>query len=367
MNIHKKSKVYFIRVNNSDTAGIIKSKLEQLIKASRVFDFIREGDRVAMKIHFGEEGNTGYVRPEFVRVISDNIGGKQADHFLSDTNTLYRGRRMNLQDHLKLAYEHGFTKEACGCNVLIADDTKEENAAEVLINQKFIKTAKIVKFFQEADIILGIAHFKGHLMTGFGGALKNIGMGCATKEGKLAQHSDISPFVRIEKCIACKECLKICPEDTIFIKNNKAYIDPAKCIGCASCIAACAQNAIDVNWEAGGSNIQEKMIEYAKAVLKDKQGNSVFINFATKITGECDCLAKDDPRIVSDVGILASQDPVSVDKASMDLINKAADRDIFKEVHPLRDGLKQLKYAHKIGLGNLEYELIEVAERMNLA
>ncbi len=270
---------------------------------------------------------------------------------------------MDSREHLKQAYEHGFTKESCGCDVLIADDTKKEDVAEIVINQKFIKTAKIAKIFQETDVILGIAHFKGHLMTGFGGALKNIGMGCATREGKLSQHSDISPFVRIEKCIVCKECLKTCPQDTIFIKNNKAYIDPAKCIGCASCIAACAQNAIDVNWEAGGSNIQEKMVEYAKAVLKGKQGKAVFINFATKITKECDCLAKDDPRIVPDVGILVSQDPVSADKASLDLVNKAAGKDIFKEVQPLRDGLKQLEYACKLGLGNLEYELIEIKPR----
>lgn len=355
-----KSKVYFVRVNDSDATGIIKSKLKRLIETSQVLDFIRKGDRVAMKIHFGEEGNTGYVRPEFVRVLSDNITKKQANHFLSDTNTLYRGARTNSQDHLKLAYEHGFTKEVCGSGVLIADDTRKENVAEVLINGEFIKTAKIVKLFQGADVIFGIAHFKGHMMTGFGGALKNIGMGCATIEGKLAQHSDISPFVRIEKCTACKECLKTCPQDTIFIKNNKAYIDPAKCIGCASCIAACVQNAIDVNWEAGGSNIQEKMVEYAKAALKDKQGKSAFINFATKITKECDCLAKDDPRIAPDVGILVSQDPVSIDKASLDLVNKATGKDIFKEVQPLRDGLKQLDYASQIGVGNLDYELIEV-------
>jgi len=355
-----KSKVYFIGVANSDTASTIQRRLEQLIEISRVLDFIRKGGRVAMKMHFGEEGNTGYVKPEYIRVISDALARKGTDHFLTDTNTLYRGGRMNLQDHLKLAHEHGFTEEACGCPVFIPDDTRKENIAEVLINQKFIKTAKIAKFFLEADVILGIAHFKGHMMTGFGGALKNIGMGCAVREGKLAQHSDISPFVRIEKCIACKECLKICPQDTIFIKDGKAYIDPAKCIGCASCIAACVQKAIDVNWEAGGSNIQEKMVEYASAVLKNKQNKSVFINFAVKITKECDCLAKDDPRITPDVGILISSDPVAIDEASMDLVNKAAGRDIFREVHPKRDGLKQLEYAHKLGLGNPEYELTEL-------
>lgn len=362
-----KSKVYFIRVYNSDGIGIIKSKLKELIEASRVLDFIDKGNRVAMKMHFGEEGNTGYVRPEYVRVISDILAEKKADYFLSDTDTLYRGRRMSPQEHLKLAYEHGFTKEVCGCGLLIPDDSKKENISEILINQRFIKIAKIAKAFQEADALLGIAHFKGHMVTGFGGALKNIGMGCATREGKLAQHSDVAPFVGIEKCIACKECIKACPQEAIIIKNDKAYIDPEKCIGCASCIAACTQNAIDVNWEAGGFNIQEKMIEYTKAVLKDKQGKSAFINFAVKITKECDCLAKDDPRVVPDVGIFVSYDPVSIDKASFDLTIKAAGRDIFKELHPYCDGLKQLSYAHNIGLGNLEYELIEVTDKMDLS
>jgi len=354
-----KSRVYFIRVDNTDDVEIIKSKFQNLIETSRALDFIRKGERVAMKIHFGEEGNTGYVKPEFIRVLSDFMAKKEAEHFLSDTNTLYRGQRTNAKDHLELSHRHGFTKENCGCAVLIPDDTRKENIQEVLINRKFIKTAKISSLFLEADVLVGIAHFKGHMMTGFGGALKNIGMGCATREGKLAQHSDISPFVSVKKCIGCKECLKVCPQGAIFIKNNKAYIDPAKCIGCASCIAACVQNAIEINWEAGGSSIQEKMVEYASAVLKGKQEESVFINFAIKITKECDCLAKDEPRIAPDAGILISYDPVSIDKASMDLINKAAGKDIFREAHPLRDGLKQLKYASKLGLGTMDYELIE--------
>jgi hypothetical protein len=355
-----KSKVYFISVDNSDKLQDIQQKLRRLLKESRLLDFIRKHDKVAIKMHFGEAGNTGHVKPEYVRCACENIIERQAACFLADTNTLYVGKRMNLDDHLKLAAEHGFTKENCLVDVVIADDTKKENVAEVAINQKFIKVAKIVKIFLEVDAILSIAHFKGHLMTGFAGALKNIGMGCASREGKLSQHSDIAPYVAVKKCIACKECIETCPAQAIFIRNEKAYIDPVKCIGCASCIAACQQNAIEVNWEAGGSNIQEKMVEYAKAVLEHKPGKSAFVNFAVKITKECDCLSKDDPRIVPDVGILASFDPLSIDKASLDLVNRLAGKDIFKEVHPLRNGFKQLEYAYNLGLGNPEYELIEL-------
>lgn len=355
-----KSKVYFIGVNNADTLEAIKLKLARLLEVSSLLDLIRKNDKVVIKMHFGEEGNTGYVRPEYVRVVCESIAKKGARHFLCDTNTLYRGSRMNPKDHLRLAYKHGFTKEICSSEILIPNDTKKENKTDIIINQKFVKTAKIAQLFSQADVILGIAHFKGHLITGFGGALKNIGMGCATKEGKLFQHSGVSPLVKVEKCIACEQCLEACPLDAIFIKNDSVHIDPAKCIGCASCIDACPEGAIDVNWGAGVSNIQEKMVEYVKAVLKDKQNKSAFINFATKITKECDCFAKDDPRIVADVGILASRDPVSIDKASLDLVNKKAGKDIFREAHPSIDGFKQLKHADEVGLGNLKYELIEL-------
>lgn len=355
-----KSKVYFISVDNSDSPQDIRQKFRRLLKECRLLDFIRKNDKVALKMHFGEEGNTGYVKPEYVRVACENIIERQAACFLTDTNTLYRGQRTNVGDHLKIAHEHGFSKENCLASVVIADDTKKEDVAEITINQRFIKVAKIVKLFLETDALLGIAHFKGHMMTGFGGTLKNIGMGCASREGKLSQHSDIAPYVRVKKCIACKECIETCPLEAIVIKNKKAYIEPAKCIGCASCIVACRQNAIDVDWEAGGDTIQEKMVEYAKAVLQDKLDKSAFINFAIKITKECDCLSKDDPRIVPDVGILAAQDPVGIDKASLDLVNRRARKDIFKELHPLRNGLKQLEYAYELGLGNLEYELIEL-------
>jgi len=355
-----KSKVYFIDVSDADGMQVIKQKFARLLKESRILDFILKGDKVAVKMHFGEEGNTGYVRPEYVRLACADIRARQAECFLSDTNTLYRGRRMNSRDYLELAYEHGFIPDACAAEVIIPDDSRKENVAEIALNRKFVQTAKVVKLFLQADALVGIAHFKGHMMTGFGGALKNIGMGCASREGKLAQHSGIAPYVILEKCIACKECGQACPAEAIFIKNKLAYIDPARCIGCASCIAACRQNAIEIKWEAGGSRIQEKMTEYALAVLKDKLPKSAFINFAVKITKECDCLAKDDPRIVPDVGILASRDPVSVDQASLDLVNQAAGKDIFKEAHPLRNGLKQLEHASKLGLGSREYEVVQL-------
>lgn len=354
-----KSKVYFIRLGNSGEIQVVDDKLKRLLEESRVLDFIQPRNKVAVKMHFGEEGNTGFVKPEYLRIICDKISAQGASAFISDTNTLYRGRRTNSSDHLALAHEHGFSKEATGAEIIVPEDNKKD-ILEVPINQKYIKAAKLARIFVDADALVGVSHFKGHIMTGFGGALKNIGMGCAAREGKLQQHSEVSPVVYQDKCTGCGECEKNCPVDAITIQNNKSVIDGEKCIGCATCIAVCPVSAIDVPWGSGAATIQEKMIEYASAVLKSKKGKTGFISFAIKITKECDCLAKDDPRVVPDIGILASVDPVSIDQASLDLVNKASGKDIFQELHPQRDGTQQLKYAHKLGLGNLDYDLIEL-------
>ena len=354
-----KSNVYLIRLKNSEKIPVIADKLKRLLEESRVLDFIQPKHKVAVKMHFGEEGNTGFVRPEYLRVIYDKVSACKATAFVADTNTLYRGRRMNSIDHLALAAEHGFTKKSVGAEIIVPEDN-QKNIISIPVNQKFIKTAKLARLFVEADTFIGVNHFKGHMMTGFGGALKNMGMGCAAREGKLQQHAEACPVVYTQSCTGCGECVKVCPVKAIMVQNKKSIISAVKCIGCATCIVVCPVSAIDVPWGSGAGTIQEKMIEYALAVMKNKKGKIGFVNFAIKITKECDCLAKDDPRIVPDIGILVSNDPVSIDQASFDLVNQAAGRDIFAELHPQRDGRKQLEYAQKLGLGNLDYTLIEL-------
>ncbi|MDD5137149.1 MAG: DUF362 domain-containing protein, partial [Candidatus Omnitrophica bacterium] len=324
------SKVYFARVSESDQAGVVEAKLADLIDKSRLLDFIAKDSCTAVKMHFGEEGNTGHVRPEYAGTLCRKIISKGSTPFLADTNTLYKGRRTTSADHIKLAHEHGFTKAACSAEVVVPDDTNDGNVSDVSIDGNFFKTAKVASLFLKADSLIGLAHFKGHIMTGFGGSLKNIGMGCASREGKLAQHSEVTPVIDLAGCKGCMECVKSCPVNAIYSRVGHVVIDPAKCIGCATCIAVCPHGAIEVDWESGGSSIQEKMVEYAAAVLLRKKGKQAFINFATKITKECDCLAKDDPRIIPDIGIFASKDPVSLDKACYDACFKESGKDIFK-------------------------------------
>ncbi|MCU0652429.1 MAG: DUF362 domain-containing protein [Candidatus Omnitrophica bacterium] len=354
-----RSKVYFIAAKDANDISAVNARLQKLLKESNVLNFIRKDDKVAVKLHFGEEGNTGFIRPQHLRVICDGILKLSQKVLLSDANTLYRGKRLNSKDHLALAYAHGFTKAVIGADIFIPDDNKKEDKIDVQINQKFIKTAKIARFFIDADALVAVSHFKGHILTGFGGALKNIGMGCATREGKLAQHCDAAPVVYVDKCIGCGECAAICPVGAIRIENGKSIIDSAKCIGCASCMAACPTMAMFIDIEAG-IEVQEKMAEYSLAVLKDKKEKAGFINFALRINQECDCWGMENPRIAPDVGILASADPVSIDKASFDLVNRACGKDIFKLTHPKQDGFKQLEYAQELGLGNLDYDLIEI-------
>jgi hypothetical protein len=347
-------------VCESDSADNIKAKLAKLIDTSHVFDFIGKDEKTAVKMHFGDEGNTGHVSAEYAGVVCRKIIDKAAVPFLVDTNTLYRGRRTVSADHIKIAHEHGFTPKTCFADVIVPDDTKKENVTDVKIDGELFKSAKVAVIFLKSDSLVSLAHFKGHVMTGFGGSLKNIGMGCASREGKLAQHSEIAPIVDLKRCKKCMACVQSCPVDAIRFESGRIVIDSSKCIGCATCIAACVHGAIEVNWESGGMKLQEKMVEYASAIILNKKNKIGCINFATKITKECDCLAKDDPRIMPDVGIFASNDPVSVDKASYDACFNLCGKDIFKSVHPNRDGLKQLKYANKLGLGELDYELIEL-------
>lgn len=354
-----KSRVYFVPVENAEGINTVNDRLKRLLEKSGVLAFAGEVRNVAVKLHFGEEGTDAFVRPDHLRVICEEIAGKGAVPFLSDGNTLYRGKRLNSKDHLGVASAHGFTRETVGADIFIPDENKEEDVGEVWIDQEFIKTAKVGRCYVDADAFVAVTHFKGHSLTGFGGTLKNIGMGCATREGKLAQHCDAAPTFYEDKCVGCGECEKVCPVNAIHMEDDRSVLNKDKCIGCASCVAACPNLALFVDFGAG-DEVQKKMVEYTYAILRDRKDTAGFLNFALRINKECDCWSFGTRRIAPDVGIFASADPVAVDQASLDLVNAACGKEIFKEVHPKQHHLLQLEYAQKIGLGSADYELVRV-------
>jgi len=355
-----KSKVYFIETNIKEDAKTISKKAKEIFIKSGISDLIEKDNFIALKIHFGEKGNKGHIKPEWLQDIISSIKEKTNYVFFTDTNTLYRGSRAEAISHLRIAEEHGFSLKTAGIPVIIADGLFGRDYEEVEINQKHFSKVKIARAIHDADFLLCLTHITGHILTGFGGTIKNIAMGCSSRTGKLEQHCDVKPDINSYKCNGCKLCISFCPADAIFLKEDKAYIDEKKCIGCGECLAICRQGAVKINWDESSIRVQEKMVEYALGVLKTKE-KCGFINFILKTTKDCDCLAKDQPPIVEDIGILASYDPIAIDMASADLINKKVGEDLFRRIYPSIDWKVQFKYGNKIGLGNLEYELIKIS------
>jgi uncharacterized Fe-S center protein len=330
-------------------------------------------DLVAIKLHFGEKGNTAFIRPTLVRQVVDYMKEGGACPFLTDTNTLYTGARADSVSHLHTVVENGFAYSVVNAPIIIADGIRGASSMAVSIQQEHIQTAFIGQEIAEADALIGVSHFKGHELTGFAGALKNLGMGCAARKGKLAQHSGLSPKVKRKKCIACGDCVKHCAHSAIFFENEKAKIDQEACVGCGECLLICDQGAIQVQWNADIPLFQKKMVEYAFAVLKNKKGKVAFLNFLSQVSPACDCCGHSDAPIVQDLGVMASLDPVAVDQASVDMVNqqialdtsclsshKRAGEDKFKGLYPKVDWTIQLRYAQQLGLGNREYDLVSI-------
>jgi len=355
-----KSNVFFVSLSDGMRDKESLGCFERLIEASQATSYIKPNEYVAIKIHFGEKQNTGHIDSKFARVLVRSVISGKGKPFLTDTNTLYRGERMNALDHIRLAEQHGFSLSKVGCPVIIGDGLLSRDVRSVAIAGCHFKEAKLASVVFDCDVIFNMSHLTGHMVTGMGAAIKNLAMGFAGRSGKLAQHSSIRPTVDKARCVFCRACFNVCPVQAISEKSAKAWIDPKVCIGCAECHAACRISAIEVDWSEMGRIVAERMVEYAQAVLLTKKNKVFCFNFLTKITAECDCLAKDDPRIVADIGILASSDPVAIDQASCDLVIEKAGKDIFTEHHSKVSWQDQLEYAEERGLGKRAYKLIKV-------
>lgn len=372
------SKVYFVNLRAKNAKENKISKLKILFDKVGMKNLINEGELTAVKIHFGEKGGDGFINPIFVKPIIDKIREAGGNPFLTDTNTLYSGSRFNAVDHMNTAIEHGFAPAVVGAPVIIADGLRSENYREIEINKKHFKHTKIAGDIVDADSMIVMSHFKGHEMAGFGGSIKNLAMGCAPAEGKKEQHA-LKPFVVSEKCIGCGACYKVCPQSAITMENDKSVIDKSKCIGCGECKTVCQPKAISFDWETDLHEFIEKLVEYAYGSVANKKNKVGYINFLMNITPHCDCVPWSDAPIVPDIGILASNDPVALDKASLDLVNKqiALSNTLLEENHKHDNectcrqghfnnlwkgthGDHQITYGDEIGLGNSEYELIEI-------
>ncbi|MDR0829224.1 MAG: DUF362 domain-containing protein [Prevotellaceae bacterium] len=369
------SKVYFTNLRTTASLNL-QGKLEKLVKAAGI-SLIDFNDKfTAIKIHFGEPGNLAYIRHNYAATMVKILQKLGAKAFLTDSNTLYSGMRSNAIDHTISASENGFNLLTINAPVIIADGLKGTDYIEMPVaNGEICKTAKIGAAIANADIFISMNHFKGHEQAGFGGALKNIGMGCASRGGKMELHSSSQPIIMKKNCTACKMCEKYCNYGAIKINEEKvAAIDYAKCVGCGQCIAVCRFDAAQPVWNGSSELMNKKIAEYSAALLADKP--HFHVNFIMNISPNCDCWASNDLPIAPDLGIAASFDPVALDKACVDMVTAAPSiagsmknekgelnltgKDKFKHIHPNVDWRAGLEHAEKLGLGTLEYELVKV-------
>ncbi len=366
----EKSKVYFTNLR-ADINNNLLQKLEKLIKTAGIGNIDMKNKYVAIKIHFGEPGNLAYLRPNYAKVVVDTIKALGGKPFLTDANTLYVGRRKNALDHLDSAYENGYNPFTTGCHVIIADGLKGTDETLVPINGEYVKEAKIGRAVMDADVFISLSHFKGHEATGFGGTLKNIGMGCGSRAGKMEMHSSGKPFVSTDTCISCGACAKNCAHSAISFPEKKAVIDHNRCVGCGRCIGVCPVDAVNAAVDEANDILNKKIAEYTLAVIQDKP--NFHINLVMDVSPFCDCHAENDLPIIPDIGMFASFDPVALDMACVDAANQQpviqgsylSDKehihhDHFISTHPDTNWEVCLDHAVKLGIGSKEYELIEI-------
>jgi uncharacterized Fe-S center protein len=371
------SKVFFTSMRTKLDESLL-IKMDRLIKKAGIAGIEFKRKYTAIKIHFGEPGNLSFLRPNFAKVVVDRVKALGGIPFLTDCNTLYVGRRGNGLSHLDAAAENGYFQLTTGCQNIIADGIRGNDDVDVKVEKgKYCKIAHIGRAIMDADIVVSLNHFKGHEGTGFGGAIKNLGMGCGSRAGKMAMHNDGKPHVEKNACIGCEICVRFCAHNAISFDGGKASINHSKCAGCGRCIGACSKNAIENNWSSGNDVLCCKIVEYAKAVL---QGRPHFhINVVNQVSPYCDCHAENDVAVIPDIGIFASFDPVALDKACIDAVNSApginssilgerkrchhdakGNEDHFTNIHPTTDWRRQISYAEEIDLGKSKYELITV-------
>ena len=369
-----KTKIYFTDMRAKVGESLLV-KMDRLIQKAGIREIDFDRKYVAIKLHFGEPGNLSFLRPNFAKTLADRIKKLKGMPFLTDCNTLYVGQRNNALVHLEAAAENGYSFLSTSCHNIIADGIRGIDEVEVPIKGGiYCKTAYIGRAIMDADIVISLNHFKGHEATGFGGAIKNIGMGSGSRAGKMVMHSDGKPTVKAKSCTGCKICARFCAHGAIGFSENKAIINHGKCVGCGLCIGACGKNAIACNYDSANNAVSCKMAEYCKAVLDGRP--HFHISVVNQVSPNCDCHSENDAAVVPDIGIFAGFDPVALDQACIDSVNAAPvistsiiserkekpnnEHDHFTRIHPETNWRMQLSHAEKIGLGTTQYELVTV-------
>jgi len=359
--MQSRAKVFFSPVDESENIETIVKKTSQLIEHINLQSLLKKNYYVAIKQHFGEKGNDNYIKPEITKNIVSSV--KKADAFpiIADTNTLYKGERSDSYHHLLLASSHGFSIEKTGAPVIILDGLFGQNQCPVKIPGKHFKEVNIVPDIAFFDYMVILTHVKGHMMSGMGGAIKNLGMGFASRAGKLVQHADFKPAIDKSKCILCGVCTRYCQANAISITNKKISVNNTQCTGCGECFTACKNDAIEFEWAQADRNFNEKMAEHAFGAIINHHNRVVYLNFLIDITKHCDCWSEYNPVIHKNVGIFASHDPVAIDKACIDIAREVHGIDIFKDMWPELDAEIQINHGENIGMGTQHYDLIRLS------
>ncbi len=351
-----KEKVFFIPVTGPADDAAACARLRELVVSEKLLGFIAEKDMVAIKTHFGEGKKTGHVPPLYLKMLGDLAREMKGSPFLTETQTLYKGNRTDAVSHLNHAQAQGYGYDATGMPIIMADGLYGDEETEVRVPGKLYQSVKLASGIVKAASLVLVSHFTGHLAAGFGCALKNMGMGCSSRRGKMTQHSTARPKIKAKVCTKCGLCVMWCPASAVTMQDKSAVIDGAKCIGCGQCLAVCRFDAVAYNWGATYEELQKKVVEHAWGVARGKEKKMVCVNFLTRISKDCDCMNVYE-QMVPDIGIVVSRDPVAADAASLDLVEQSAGKKLSEIAYDIPYRF-QIEYAREIGFGNPDYELV---------
>jgi len=354
------AKVYFGKLKDGASPADQVEVLQKVYQAGSFDQIVAKKDFVAIKLHVGEENNTTHVRPELVKAIVDRVKASGGVPFLTETSTLYKGERENAVKHLIHAHRHGFGIDQVGAPFIMADGLTGNTEFEISIQGELHDKVKVAREVVSSDVLIVLSHPTGHPATGLGACIKNIGMGLSSRMGKMRQHSAMKPEISAKKCTFCKKCIQWCPVSAVIEKEGKAFIIAEKCIGCGECLAVCRFDAVKYDWNAESAFTQKSMAEHAYGIVKSKAGKCLFVNALVDMTQDCDCFNTNQKKFIPDIGIVASVDPVAVDKATLDITAKIHGKTLAELSHGRLNAMIQLEHAAKIGMGSLEYEWVEV-------